>query len=271
MLSHMPLKKSQTKPLKAIAGLLLMLCALTLPSHTVQAQTSLTACENNQTHKIRFPAVGKSCKPDETAVTLEGPGPTGPSGPSGPIGPSGAQGIQGPTGPSGGPSLDLEGTGALVPTSPTCDAAGLCPGDLTASLTGPPYGQLSLDMTVSVKQPANPDGCYHTGGFASINPGGNPSQVTFEGELCLPSFYTYLLRGTVNIIPENVCPSTPPLMVSAGQLIAYGAVHTLGAMPTPGPTPMNPIPANNTGGGNAGAIISIIGSTGQIPAPCPSP
>jgi len=256
-----------------------MLCALTLPSGTVQALTSLTACENNQTHKIRFPAVGKSCKSDETAVTLDGPGPTGPSGPSGPSGPagtSGAQGIPGPTGPSGppsgssnGPSLEMEGTGALVPTSPTCGADGLCPGNLTASLTGTPFGPLSLDMDVSVHQTAGPDSCYLTTGSASIGSGGNQS-LTFEGELCVTSFYTYLLRGTVNITPDNVCPSTPPLMVSAGELIAYGAVHTSGPIPTPGPTPGNPIPINQPGG-NTGAIISLIGSTGQIPAPCPSP
>jgi len=257
-----------------------MLCALTLPSGAAQALTSLTACENNQTHKIRFPTVGKSCRSDETAITLDGPGPIGPSGPSGPTGPagpSGAQGIPGPTGPSGpasgssnGPSLEMEGTGALVPTSPTCGVDGLCPGNLTASLTGTPFGPLSLDMDVHVHQTAGPDSCYLTGGSASISSGGNPSQVTFEGELCVTSFFTYLLRGTVNIIPDNVCPSTPPLMVSAGELIAYGAVHTSGPIPTPGPTPGNPIPVNQPGG-NAGAIISIIGSTGQIPAPCPSP
>jgi hypothetical protein len=164
----------------------------------------------------------------------------------------------------------MEGTGALVPTSPTCGVDGLCPGNLTASLTGTPFGPLSLDMDVSVHQTAGPDSCYLTTGSASIASGGNPSQVTFEGELCLTSFFTYLLRGTVNITPDNVCPSTPPLMVSAGELIAYGAVHTSGPTPTPGPTPGNPIPVNQPGG-NAGAIISIIGSTGQIPAPCPSP
>jgi hypothetical protein len=276
----MPFKKLQTKPLKAITGLLLMLCALALPSRTVQAQTSLTACENNQTHKIRFPAVGKSCKSDETAVTLEGPGPTGPSGPSGPIGPSGAQGIQGPTGPSGapggssgGPSLDLEGTGALVPTSPTCDADGFCPGDLTASLTGPPYGQLSLDMSVFVIQPANANRCFTTNGSAGIGSVPNQSQLNFEGELCV-NFDTYVLKGTVKIAPVNTCPP-PPFVVSAGELIAYGSVHISGpvATPTPGAPPGNPIPVNQPAGGQGGggAIISIIGSTGQIPAPCPSP
>ena len=250
---------------KAITILLLMLCALTLPSGTVQALTSLTACENNQTHKIRFPTVGKSCRSDETAITLDGPGPIGPSGPSGPTGPSGP-----PGGSSNGPSLEMEGTGTLVPTSPTCGVDGLCPGNLTASLNGTPFGPLSLDMDVSVHQTAGPDSCYLTTGSASIASGGNPSQVTFEGELCVTSFFTYLLRGTVNITPDNVCPSTPQLMVSAGELIAYGAVHTSGPIPTPGPTPGNPIPVNQPGG-NAGAIISIIGSTGQIPAPCPSP
>ena len=139
---------------KAITILLLMLCALTLPSGAAQALTSLTACENNQTHKIRFPTVGKSCKSGETAITLDGPGPIGPSGPSGPSGPTGPSGP--PGGSSNGPSLEMEGTGALVPTSPTCGVDGLCPGNLTASLTGTPFGPLSLDMDVSVHQTAGP-------------------------------------------------------------------------------------------------------------------
>jgi hypothetical protein len=166
------------------------------------------------------------------------------------------------------PSLDLEGKGALVPTSPTCGPDGLCPGTLTASLTGPPFQKLSLDMSVSVSQTASPDSCYLTTGSASITPNGNQSQVSFEGELCVTSFFTYVLRGTLHTIPENDCQSAP-LMVSAGELIAYGAVHTSGPVPTPIPGG-NPIPVNQQGG-NAGAIISIIGSTGQIPAPCPSP
>lgn len=166
------------------------------------------------------------------------------------------------------PSLDLEGKGALVPTSPTCGPDGLCPGTLTASLTGPPFQQLSLDMSVFVSQTASADSCYITTGIASIGSIANQSQLSFEGELCV-TFFTYVLKGTVNTMPVNNCQSVP-LMVSAGELIAYGAVHTSGPTPTPGPTPENPIPVNQQGG-NAGAIISIIGSTGQIPAPCPSP
>ena len=166
------------------------------------------------------------------------------------------------------PSLDLEGTGALVPTSPTCGADGLCPGTLTASLTGPPFQQLSLDMSVSVSQTPSPDSCYLTTGSASIGTSGNQSEVSFEGELCVTSF-TYVLKGTLTTTPVNDCQSAP-LIVSAGELIAYGAVHTSGPIPTPGPMMGNPIPVNQQGG-KAGAIISIIGSTGQIPAPCPSP
>jgi hypothetical protein len=239
---------------KAVTGLLAMLFASTLVSGTVQALTSLTACENNKTHKVSFPPIGKSCKSDETAITLDGSGPTGPTGPTG------------PPGSSGGPSLELEGTGALVPTSPTCGPDGLCPGDLTASLTGPPFQQLSLDMSVSVSQTASPDSCYLTTGGASIGSGSNQSEASFEGELCV-TFFSYRLKGTLTTMPVNSCQT--PFMVSAGELIAYGAVHTSGPTPTPGPSPGNPIPVNQ--GTNPDAIISVIGSTGQIPAPCPSP
>lgn len=146
----------------------------------------------------------------------------------------------------------------------------MCPGNLTASLTGPPFGSLSLSMGVSVEQTANqtvgPNSCYFTIGSASIGSIDNPSDVSFEGELYVPSFFTYVLKGTLNIIPHQNCQSAP-LMVSAGELIVFGAVHTIGAGPPPGG---NPIPVNQQGG-QGGAIVSVIGSTGQIPDPCPSP
>ena len=163
------------------------------------------------------------------------------------------------------PSLELEGTGALVPTSPTC-TDGLCPGNLTASLTGTPLQQLSLDMSVSVSETASPDSCFLTTGSASIVLGGNRSTVDFKGELCLPTFYTYVMKGTVTSLPQQNC-QTAPFTVLAGDLVAYGEVHTSGPTPIPGG---NPIPVNQQGG-KAGAIVSIVGSTGQIPAPCPSP
>ena len=233
----MLIEKWQTKPLKSITGLLLMLCALTLLSRTVQAQHPYPRARTIRLIESVFQRFKRRANPTKLQLRLRDPDRRGHRDSTGP---SGAQGIQGPSGPSGapggssgGPNLDLEGTVARADLA-ACGADG-CPGDLTASLTGPPFQQLSLDMSVSVSATAGSDSCYHTTGFASINPGGNQSQVTFVGELCLPSFFTYLLKGTVNIIPVNVCPSTPPLMVSAGQLIAYGAVHTLGAMPTPGP------------------------------------
>jgi hypothetical protein len=164
------------------------------------------------------------------------------------------------------PSLELEGTGALVPISPTC-TDGFCPGNLTASLTGMPQ-QLSLDMSVPVTETASPDSCFLTTGSASIVLAGNQSAVNFQGELCIVDSFSYVLKGTLTSIPQQNC-QTAPLTVFAGDLVAYGAVHTSGPIPTPVPGG-NPIPVNQQGG-HAGAIISLIGSTGQIPAPCPSP
>lgn len=164
------------------------------------------------------------------------------------------------------PTLELEGTGALVPTSPTC-TDGFCPGDLTASLTGEPQ-RLSLDMSVSVSETASPDSCFLTTGSASIVLAGNQSVVNFHGELCVVDSFTYVLKGTLTSIPQQNC-QTAPLTVFAGDFVAYGAVHTSGPIPTPVPGE-NPIPVNQQGG-KAGAIISIVGSTGRVPAPCPSP
>ena len=163
------------------------------------------------------------------------------------------------------PSLELEGTGALVPTSQTCDTNFSCPGNLTAALTGAPFRHLSLDMGMFVNETAGPDSCYVTTGSTELGSSSNPSDVNFKGELCVDVF-TYVLRGTLSIIPHQSCQSAP-LTVSAGELIAYGAVHTSGPVPPPGG---NPIPVNQPGG-EGGAIISVIGSTAKIPAPCPSP
>jgi hypothetical protein len=82
------------------------------------AQETLTACENNKTHVLRFPDVGKSCKSNETKITVvSGSGPTGPTGPEGPSGPAGATGLAGPTGVMGpmgatGPSGAVGAKGA---------------------------------------------------------------------------------------------------------------------------------------------------------------
>jgi hypothetical protein len=129
----------QGRPGRAIISAVLALgacCAIAAPA---RAQTTLTACENNKTKKITFPAVGKSCTSGETALTIvlggaptgpTGPsGPTGSSGPSGPSGPSGATGPKGATGVAGvsivgpqgatGPSGPQGPSGASGPEGPT--------------------------------------------------------------------------------------------------------------------------------------------------------
>lgn|GEM_PF-1622514 len=261
----MLVKKWLIKVMKAINLLLLMLCASALLSGTAQALSSLTACENNKTHKVRFPAVGKSCESDETVITLGGPGPTGPSGPQGIQGPIGPTGPAGPPGSSGGPSLDLEGTGMLVPTSSTCDANGTCLGTLTAALTGRPSAT-SLSMEVFLNDTPIPDSpfgwppCYITNGGGTLGSFG----VNFEGKLCSVDFFQYTLSGTLSsAIPfAQVCQAAPA-MVLAGELTVFGATSTIGAGPPPG---FNPIPS-----GMGGAIVNVIGSVGQVPDPCPSP
>ena len=119
-------------------------------------------------------------------------------------------------------------------------------------------------MDVFANQTASADSCNLTTGSATIGPIDNPLEVSFEGELCTPTFFTYVLRGTLSVMPQQTC-QTAPWMVSSGELMAFGAVHTVGPTPLP---EGNPIPPNQF---SSSAIISIIGSTGQIPAPCPSP
>jgi hypothetical protein len=153
----------------------------------------------------------------------------------------------------------------LVPTSSTCDANGTCLGTLTATLTGQPSAA-SLNLEVFLNDtpiPNSPNGgppCYLTDGDGMLGSFG----VSFEGTLCVQSGFQYTLSGTLSRgIPfDSVC-QTAPAMVLAGQLTLFGATSTSGPEPPPG---FNIIPT-----GQGGAIVSIIGSTGQIPDPCPSP
>lgn len=55
---------------------------LAVTSSATPTPTALLACENNKSHAISFPDVGKSCKKGETAIVLDGPGPQGPPGPA---------------------------------------------------------------------------------------------------------------------------------------------------------------------------------------------
>jgi hypothetical protein len=163
------------------------------------------------------------------------------------------------------PSLELEGKGALVPISSTCDANGTCLGTLTAALTGQPSAA-SLSMEVFLNDTPIPDSpfasppCYITNGSGTLGTFG----VNFEGKLCLVDFFQYTLSGTLSrSIPSDKVCQTAPAMVLAGDLTVFGANSPSGPVPPPG---FNPIPS-----GASGAIVNIIGSVGQIPDPCPSP
>ena len=160
-------------------------------------------------------------------------------------------------------SVELEGTGALVPISAACDANGICLGMLTAALTGVPSAA-SLSLEVSINDtpiPGSTNGvqCYITDGGGTLG----SFAVDFEGKFCLVDFFQYSLSGTLNrSIPfGNIC-QTAPAMVMAAELTVFGANSPSGAIP-PG---FNPIP-----GGASGAVANIVGSVGQIPDPCPSP
>jgi hypothetical protein len=234
-------------------------CMILLSHPIAQAQT-LTACENNKTHKVTNFAVGGSCKSNDTTLTLNVIGPTGPQGPAGP---TGATGPAGANGSGGGPSLDLEGTGMLVPTDSQCNTLdNMCTGTLTASLGGSDTLNLSLFINDTMLPDIASEICFAVEGSGTLN----AATVAFEGRLCLLDFQ-YTLTGTLSPLftfsSSSNCQSAP-ITVMVGQLNAYGAVSTIGpTFPQPG---SNPILI-----GMGGAIVNVIGSQGQIPSPCPQP
>ncbi len=173
-----------------------------------------------------------------------------------------------------GSSLDLQGQGALIPESCACaDALSVivgcfCTGTFTSSLTGPPFGQIDLNFDLSVDPTPFTSGpsCYQASGGGELGPTGDQN-IGFTGELCAES-YMYSLQGTLEIFPTQACQVPQTVMV--GTLAAFGAVHQTGPVPTAAPSPAplaNPIPS----GANSSALVSIIGTVGQIAAPCPSP
>jgi len=159
-------------------------------------------------------------------------------------------------------SIQLEGQGALVPTG-SCSQTD-CAGEFTASLTAPLFGysNLDFDLDVSPNPVAPGSSCYQSTGDGAL--GDNEQfNVGFAGQLCT-AFYTYTLQGTLEVAPRDGCHV--PQRVMVGTLAAYGAVHQSGPVPLP-TQGANPIPS----GSNSGALVSIAGAIGQIPAPCPSP
>lgn len=161
------------------------------------------------------------------------------------------------------PSLDLEGQGAITPGPEPCSQS--CPGTFTSSLTGRPFRRLSLNLDLSVDSTAGPDLCYLTTGFGQFGGTDNLSNgfdARFQGKFCTSAGFAYDMSGTLTISPMQPCQV--PQTVIVGTLLVSGAVHTSGPMPPPS---TNPIPL----GGNSDAVVSLIGTTGQIAAPCPSP
>lgn len=176
-----------------------------------------------------------------------------------------------PTATATGPKLDLQGNGSLVPggncicaAEPSAVINGcICPGVFTSSLTGPPYGKVSLKLSLEIA--LTPTGlgenCYQSSGSGQLSPI-KDTDVNFKGELCV-STYTYSLDGTLQIFPFNPC--TVPQQVAVGTLEVFGAVHQSGPVPTP--SSINPIPQ----GTHSSAQVSIVGTACEIAAPCPSP
>jgi len=162
----------------------------------------------------------------------------------------------------------LEGQGSLRATGPCSTTAG-CPGIFTGTVVGPPLGSVDLTFNVSViSLPFGVNvfpGCSPASGSGQLS--GGELALAFTGEFCRPpGSSTFTLKGSVEVYTTQLCPASGPWMAMSGAFDAFGEMHTSGPTPTPAPSPANPLPA-----GPNQAIISIIGSAGQLPAPCPSP
>jgi len=161
------------------------------------------------------------------------------------------------------PSLDLEGTAALAPTG-TCTKT-QCSGSLSGSLSGSPIGvsaaSLSLNLSLDLSQGFG--GCYPTSGSGTV---GENYDIAINGKLC-PAYDHFNLSAHAEINSSDLCGA--PWQAMAGQLNAFGQIHTAG--PTPVPPKghrghaVNPIAPVDQ------AVIAIVGTASQLPAPCPSP
>jgi hypothetical protein len=172
------------------------------------------------------------------------------------------------------PSLEMEGQGSLKATGdcstsicPSGDCSVVtCPGIFTATVEGPPFGVMDVSINVITSATADPiTSCYTAAGSGSINSG--DMTISFTGKLCtVPNGNLYNLRGGIQIYTTNLC--SVPWMATSGTFDAFGGVHTIGPtpVPPPTPTPVNPIPT-----GTNHAVISMIGATNVLSAPCPSP
>ena len=177
------------------------------------------------------------------------------------------------------PSLEMEGQGSIAPTG-NCSAAA-CPGSFTASLSGPPLGKVKLHFNLSVEpKPDAFTGCHEASGAGVLY----GLTISFVGTLCTPhngGFFNgtvlrYSLRGGVQIFDTDFCVPAmlgPMQTAISGTFDALGEVHPYpGPSPTPTPVRPKPIPNNPIPSGESNlAVVSMIGTSGRLPAPCPSP
>jgi len=162
------------------------------------------------------------------------------------------------------PSLELEGTGRLVPNG-EC-TKNQCSGIFSAALSGPPVGgtSVSLNLTLSLnpRQTTAVAGCYETLGSGSL---GDSYGANLVGQLCL-AYDHFTLSANIEIA-GNLCAS--PWQAMSGQLTAFGRIHTIG--PTPAPPKSRPGHPANPIWPVGEAVVSIVGTASELPAPCPSP
>jgi hypothetical protein len=140
------------------------------------------------------------------------------------------------------PSLLLEGKGHITPSSPEC-SGGTRIGTFTATLSGRPFGQANLALSLSVNQTSDSfSGCNQLVGKGGIN--NDTYIVNFVGQLCTPGV-GYTLSGTMQIFAPTATSST----AAVGTLVAFGGTNI----------PPDPIP-------NSGpSLVSILGASGSIP------
>jgi hypothetical protein len=146
------------------------------------------------------------------------------------------------------PSLLMEGTGYIRPSSPEC-TRNICAGTFTATLSGRPFGQAHITLDLSVNQTGDQfTGCKQLVGTGGIN---NDAYIAvLIGQLCVPTMHTssgvgYTLSGMVQIYAPAAGSST----AAVGTLLAFGGTNI----------PPNPIP-------NSGpSLVSLLGASGTIP------
>jgi len=163
------------------------------------------------------------------------------------------------------PSLELEGTGSLVPNGECTKSQ--CFGIFSAAVSGPPVGgtsvSLNLRLSLNPRQTTAVAGCYATVGSGSL---GDSYTAGVVGELCL-AYDHFTLSANIEIGTANPCAA--PWQAMSGELTAFGRIHTIG--PTPAPPKSRPNHPANPIWPVSEAVVGIVGTASELPAPCPAP